>query len=703
MHAIIVGAGIGGISAALFLLKAGIQVSLLEKAEKLREVGAGVQISSNGTIALRELGLIKKIESVAVKPVSFKVLHFETDELVAEFPLGKQSEERYGEPFFQVHRADLLDILVDALPEGVLRTGARVENVLEDNTGVTAVLTTGEKINADLLIGADGIHSTVRASLGLGTEPEFSGKLVWRALIPFERMQLCNFDESFYGYTGRDRMVWGYWVRPKLMFNFGGVVPASEVRQEAWTEKGNLPEMLASFEGANPRLQALLNSIDEAFITGLYDRDPLDVWTKGRVTLLGDSAHPMLPYLAQGACQSLEDATVLVECIQRYGQTKINQSLLDYEIRRRPRTTKVQSAARAAAIYWLENDPEQIRARDGRMRGLRQIDPLAATMWQWLYDYDPLAVGREEEIKPDKRGIRRIYAEDTDEQKRAWEEWHDLFSTADEAGGLLGLRKGYDRFFSQWRAKPSTSITEEKFGLASGLWVTPSNINENRAILHLHGGGFCFGSAKSSIEYAERLAIAANARCFVLEYRLAPEHPFPASLEDTIHALRELGNRYGFVNLFVSGESAGVALAIAATMKLRGLGSGIPAGIIALSPFIDCTLSSKSIDQRDGDDPIVERDTLTFMVSNYFQDNDPSDPFISPIFGDFTGLPPILIQAGNKEVLIDEALRLAERAKASNIDTTLELFDERLHIFSMFPYLPNAEKALKSIEQFTRS
>ena len=131
------------------------------------------------------------------------------------------------------------------------------------------------------------------------------------------------------------------------MFNFGGVVPASEVRQEAWTEKGNLSEMLASFEGANPRLQALLNSIDEAFITGLYDRDPLDVWTKGRVTLLGDSAHPMLPYLAQGACQSLEDATVLVECIQRYGETKINQSLLDYEIRRRPRTTKVQSAARA--------------------------------------------------------------------------------------------------------------------------------------------------------------------------------------------------------------------------------------------------------------------------------------------------------------------------------------------------------------------
>jgi len=701
MHAIIVGAGIGGISAALFLLKAGVRVSLLERAEELKEVGAGVQISSNGAIALRELGLLNQIESIAVKPKSFKVLHFETDELVTEFPLGEPSRKRYGENFFQLHRADLLDILVGALPKNILRNGAKVERVSQQNSHVTAVLSTGEKIDADFLVGADGIHSTVRSSLGLGKEPTFSGKIVWRALVPYERVIGCDFDESFYGYTGRDRMVWGYWVRPNSLFNFGGVVPASEVRQETWTESGNLYEMLESFEGANPRLQILLDSIDEAFITGLYDRDPLDLWTIDRATLLGDSAHPMLPYLAQGACQSLEDSVVLAECIQRHGPNNIRQSLLDYEIRRRPRTTKVQSAARAAAIYWLENNPEQIRARDGRMRGLRQIDPLATTMWQWLYGYDPLAGGRDEQIKPDKRGIRRIYQEDSTEQKRAWNEWHDLFTNADEAGGLLGLRDGYDRFFGQWQADPNTTITEEKFGLASGLWVDPSNVNKRRAILHLHGGGFCFGSAKSSLEYAERLAKAVNARCLVLEYRLAPEHPFPASLEDTVFALSALGKLYESANLFLSGESAGVALAIAATMKLRELGRDIPASILALSPFVDCTLASRSIEQRDGEDPIVERDTLTFMVSNYFQDNDPRDPFVSPIFGDFTGLPPILIQAGKKEVLVDEALRLAKRAKASNVDTTLELFDERLHIFSMFPYLPNAKDALKSVERFT--
>ena len=409
----------------------------------------------------------------------------------------------------------------------------------------------------------------------------------------------------------------------------------------------------------------------------------------------------MLPYLAQGACQSLEDAVVLAECIKRHDPNEINQSLLDYEIRRRPRTTKVQSAARAAAIYWLENNAEQIRARDGRMRGLRQIDPLATTMWQWLYGYNPLAGGRDKEIRSDKRGIRRVYEEDNSAQKRAWNEWHDLFSNADEAGGLLGLRNGYDRFFRQWNAGPNTRITEEQFGSATGLWVDPDNIDKGRAILHLHGGGFCFGSAKASIEYAERLANAVNARCLVLEYRLAPEHPFPASLEDTVFALRALDRTYGSTNLFLSGESAGVSLAIAATTQLIESGDDVPARIYALSPFVDCTLSSRSIEQRDGEDPIVERDTLAYMVSNYFQDNNPKDPLVSPIYGDLTGLPPILIQAGKKEVLVDEALRLARRAKACNVDTTLELFDERLHIFSMFPYLPNAKEALKSIERFS--
>ena len=148
------------------------------------------------------------------------------------------------------------------------------------------------------------------------------------------------------------------------------------------------------------------------------------------------------------------------------------------------------------------------------------------------------------------------------------------------------------------------------------------------------------------------------------------------------------------------GESAGAGLAIAAAMALRDAGDPLPAGIVALSPFVDCALKGEAIHRRNGEDPIVEIDTLAYMVSSYFQTSSPVDPLVSPIYGNFAGLPPILIQAGRSKVLVDEAARLAERAKAQGVETTLELYDERLHIFSLFPFLPNAARALASIGAF---
>jgi salicylate hydroxylase len=571
---------------------------------------------------------------------------------------------------------------------------------MQDASGVTARLASGEDVRGDLLVGADGIHSVVRQSVGVTDEKKFSGKLVWRALVPAEKIARHGFKDRFYGYAGRDRMVWAYWVRPRALFNFGGVVPSSEVHGESWSATGDLGAMRASFADANPRLMGLIEAVDEAFITGLFDRDPLERWTFGRVTLLGDAAHAMLPYLAQGACQSIEDAFVLVECLKRHGEGGVAAALADYEIRRRPRTTKVQATARATSTFWLENDPVRIRARNGRMKGLAQIDPLATTVWKWLYGYDPVEAGRADAVAPDKRGLRRRFAEDTPVQQRAWDMWHDLFTTDEEAGGLLGLRKGYDRFFKQFTPTQGTTVTEVPLGHATGLWVDPPIERSGRIVLHFHGGGYCFGSAACSIEYAERLARAAEGRCLALEYRLAPEHPFPAALEDAMAAYRWLLGRLSPGQIVFSGESAGAGLAIAAAMALRDAGDPLPAGIVALSPFVDCALKGETIHRRNGEDPIVEIDTLAYMVSSYFQERSPIEPLVSPVYGNFKGMPPMLIQAGRNEVLVDEAARLAERARSHGVEAALELYDERLHIFTLFPFLPSATRAIASVGEF---
>jgi salicylate hydroxylase len=231
--------------------------------------------------------------------VSFRVSSFESGEVITDFPLGPEAAARYGGTFYQLHRADLLNILAAALPPAMLRLGARVMSIAQDARGVTARLASGEEVRGDVLIGADGIHSAVRPSVGITDDKKFSGKLVWRALVPAERIARHDFKERFYGYAGRDRMVWAYWVRPGTLMNFGGVVPSAEVHGESWSATGDLGEMRASFAAANPRLKGLIEAVEEAFITGLYDRDPLARWTFGRVTLLGDAAHAMLPYLAR--------------------------------------------------------------------------------------------------------------------------------------------------------------------------------------------------------------------------------------------------------------------------------------------------------------------------------------------------------------------------------------------------------------------
>jgi salicylate hydroxylase len=701
MHAIIVGAGIGGVAAALCLIRQGIKVTMLEQAGALREIGAGIQISSNGSRVLSEIGVLDQIDRVAVKPVSFRILSYDTGELITDMPLGAEAAVRYGYTFYQVHRADLLDALAGALPAGVLRLHSRVDGFSQDADGVTVSLESGATVRGDLLIGADGIHSVIRHKLLGQEDTAFSGKLSWRALVPAERIKECNFEHRFYGWTGIDRMVFAYWVRAGQLFNFGGVVPSAEVHRESWEQAGDVAELKKSFKGVTPQLQKLVDAIDEASITGLFYKNPLSQWSFGRVTLLGDAAHAMLPYMAQGACQSLEDGLVLALCLARHGDQGIPAALSEYELKRRPRTTKVQSSARAAGLSYLESNEVQVRARNGRFRGLAQVDPLATTVWGWVYFYDAKKDGalpfKPEHLQKKKRQLLA----GTPEEQRAWNLWAEMFTPEDEARGLSGLRQAYDRLWLQFPPPPKTDITEVTAGSVPALWVTPPQTQNKAVVLHLHGGGFAFGSAKSSVEFASRLANAVGGRCLVLDYRLAPEHPFPAALNDALEAYRWLLRQdIAASEIFLSGESAGAGLALAAAMSLRDDGDPLPAGIIAVSPLVDLTLKGESIDRLAGEDPIIDRDILTYMATSYFQGCNASNPLVSPLYGRFEGLPPLLVQAGRSEVLVSDATRLAEKAQRDGVDVTLDLYDERLHIFPLFPFLPKAAQALARMADF---
>jgi salicylate hydroxylase len=405
--------------------------------------------------------------------------------------------------------------------------------------------------------------------------------------------------------------------------------------------------------------------------------------------------------MAQGACTSLEDGVVLAACLRQHGAKKVPQALQEYEQIRRPRVTKIQSRARAAGLSYTEADPVKIRARNGTMRGLRQIDPFATTTWGWVYGYDATNAGLSASETVFSQQLPNSDNQADLLSLEALNIWKDIFTPEDQARGIPGMREGYDRLWARYRPKATTKIERIAHKTMQADLVTPLGCARAPVVLHVHGGGFAFGSSNSSLEYAERMAAAIGGSALVLDYKLAPEHPFPSALVEARDA-HEWLLREGIdaADIFLSGESAGAGLALAFCMELRNEGRAIPAGLFALSPMVDLTLSGASIDAPECMDPVIDRDSLTGMAAGYFQSESPLNWRISPLFGDFSGLPPILIQAGNREKLVSDSTRMAERAQAAGCNVTLSLYDARLHVFSLFPFLPAAEKALLELKEF---
>lgn len=389
-HILIAGAGIGGLTAALALIRRGYRVSVLEQARELAEIGAGVQISANGAQALFSLGLEAALEAVWCEPAGKEIRLWSTGETWKLFDLGAVSRQRYGAPYFMIHRADLHRILLDvvqaAAPDAI-RLNCRVAGFEQTASGVTAICEDGARIEGDALIGADGVHSRVRNALFGQMPAQFTGLMIWRGLVPMESLPQRMQRLVGTNWVGPGGHVVHYPVRGGTLMNVGGAIERDDWRVESWTERGTTEEALNDFPGWNEDVHTLIRNIEVPYKWALLGREPLERWTIGRVTLLGDAAHPTLPMMAQGANMALEDAVVLARCLDAYDD--VPAALQAYEEARRERTARLVRAANDNAGRF--HNPALGNAEGAA----RYVD----TEWQeakvkqrydWVFEYDPV-------------------------------------------------------------------------------------------------------------------------------------------------------------------------------------------------------------------------------------------------------------------------------------------------------------------------
>lgn len=385
---LIAGGGVGGLTAALALLKKGIECEVFEQAQELREVGAGVQIAANGTRVLFELGLEQGVRNRGVEAAGKEIRLWNTGASWKLFDLGAVSVQRYGFPYFLLHRSDLHGMLAEAVQKinpDAIRLGARCMGFEDHGDGVTLLTECGERIRGDALIGADGLHSRVRQQLFGSEQARFSGGVAWRGLVPMERLPEHQRRSVGANWIGPRGHVITYPVRPDLL-NFVGHVERDDWQVESWTESGEVAECLADFEGWHEDIRRIIENIEMPFKWALYLREPLQQWTRGRVSLLGDACHATLPYLAQGANMAIEDGFVLARCIEAAGGD-LPAALLRYQNARCERTTQI--VRRSAANLSRFHHGELADAADGAAYVDREWHPdKVKDRYDWLFSYD---------------------------------------------------------------------------------------------------------------------------------------------------------------------------------------------------------------------------------------------------------------------------------------------------------------------------
>jgi salicylate hydroxylase len=390
---IVIGAGIGGLAAALALLRRGIDVEVYEQSNELKEVGAGIQISSNGTRVLFALGLETALASVQVRPERRELRHWSTGETWNWFDLGDKSIERFGTPHLMLHRADLHGILagaVRALKPDAVRLNKRCVSVVSRAGHAEVAFDDGGKVGAPYAIGADGIHSRVRICLFGPSKPVFTGCIAWRGLISMQRLPPHLARMVGTNWLGPHGNVLHYPVRRGEIMNFVSTSARDDWQIESWSTVGTTAELRNDFRDWHADVQAMIDQIATPYKWALMIREPMAAWSKGRVTLLGDACHPTLPFLGQGGVMSIEDGYVVAACLDRYFDEP-DVAFARYEEIRRERTSMVVRKAsenKASAFAPSLADKDRIAeevAREWQQVRLRE-------RMEWLYNYDATAI-----------------------------------------------------------------------------------------------------------------------------------------------------------------------------------------------------------------------------------------------------------------------------------------------------------------------
>jgi salicylate hydroxylase len=392
-HILVAGAGIGGLVAGLALHQRGYEVDLYEQTADLREVGAGVQVAPNGSRVLCALGLQSAMAAIASIPAGKEVRLFSTGQAWKLQDLGTESLQRWGAPYWMVHRGDFHQVLLSAFRErapGRLHVGARCTGFTQDEAGVTLHLGNGEQVQGDALIGADGVHSKIRETLFDAARATFTGFIAWRGVVPTER--LPERVRRAYGtnWIGPHGHVVTYPLRRGELLNFVAAIERDGWETESWSEAGSIEECRADFARWHPDVQELVGLIDVPYKWALLGRDALEHWSVGRVTLLGDSCHPTLPFLAQGANMAIEDGMVLARALDAH-DGDIPAALHAYEVARLDRTTRIVRGALDNVSRF--HNPKLADPEGAQQFVDSQFEPAKVSQrYDWLFEYDANSV-----------------------------------------------------------------------------------------------------------------------------------------------------------------------------------------------------------------------------------------------------------------------------------------------------------------------